>query len=120
MSRADSKNLSQTYQVKRAQKVLKLSEQKLIAALEGKTDLPEKEVMKIALELYKRRVPNQVEGTPGGNQLTLIKIIKNHVPEGATLNTIEEAAEALLEKTDAELEAASMGNVGEEELHNES
>lgn len=114
MSRADSKDLSQTYQVKRAQKVLKLSEQKLIAALEGKTDLPEKEVMRIALELYKRRVPNQVEGPAAGNQLTLIKIIKNHVPEAVVINTVAEAAEALLEKTDAEFRDAGMEMPGEE------
>ena len=70
--------------------------------------MPQKEIVKIALELYKRRIPQHVEKTGEGSSLTMIKIIKNHVPEGYMGDTIEttpieKAAEVIISKTTKEL-----------------
>lgn len=62
------------------QEIVNLSESKLIQVLKGETKLPEKTVVNVALELYKRRVPTRVENENSGNKLTVIKIVKNHLP----------------------------------------
>jgi hypothetical protein len=64
----------------KVQEIITLSENKLIEVLKGTTSLPEKKVVDVALELYKRRVPAKVESVEGGNKLTILKIVKNHVP----------------------------------------
>ena len=71
---------SQTYKAMKVQEVLNLSEEKLIRVLRGETDLPESKVVSVALELYKKRIPQKMEGIQGQNQLTVVKIIKNHLP----------------------------------------
>lgn len=78
-----STSLSQTGKIKQLQKVLDLSERKLINVLEGKTSLPERTVVNVALEIYKRRVPAKTEkAEEAGNKLTLIKVVKNFTPDG--------------------------------------
>jgi hypothetical protein len=64
----------------KVQEIINLSENKLIQVLKGNTSLPERTVVSVALELYKRRVPAKVETEAQGNRLTVIKIIKNHMP----------------------------------------
>lgn len=75
------KSLSQTYLVARAKEVLQLSENKLIQVLKGETSLPERVVVTVALELYKRRIPTVQDGNTGSNSLMVIKIVKNHIPD---------------------------------------
>lgn len=72
--------VSQTLVAQRVKEVLKLSEAHLIKVLKGETKLPERVVTQVALELYKRRVPQSVEGNSGNNSITMIKIVKNHLP----------------------------------------
>ena len=90
------------------QQIINLSEDKLIKVLEGKTKLDEKTVVNVALELYKRRVPTKVEGDKTGDKLTVIKVIKNHVPTKVvdtidiTTDNIEKAADAVLERAGIE------------------
>lgn len=76
-----NKNLSQTYIAKRVQEILDLSEGKLLQVLQGKTKIPEKMVVQVALEIYKRRIPTKVENEHTGSQLTIVKIVKNHLPD---------------------------------------
>ncbi len=64
----------------KVQEIVNLSENMLIRVLKGQTSLPERTVVSVALELYKRRVPQKVESEGGGNKLTVIKIVKNHMP----------------------------------------
>ncbi len=98
---------SQLDMVIKAKKVLLLSENKLIQVLEGKTKLPEKIVVQVALELYKRRIPMKIEKevTGSSNNLTIIKVIKNHIPEAISkttfdvnLDKVEMIAEKVLER----------------------
>lgn len=97
MSRAHSKDLSQSYKIKRAEEVLRLSEQLIIEALNGTMQIDDKERLKVALELYKRRIPAKVESENTGNKLTMIKIVKNFLPEQSDeLSPIEVAAENVL------------------------
>jgi len=75
--------LSQTGKVRQIQKILDLSEAKLIQVLSGNTRLPERAVVNVALEIYKRRVPSKTEKAGNeGNSLTMIKVVKNFTPEG--------------------------------------
>lgn len=98
------KNLSQSYKIMKAEEVLKLAEDKLIKVLSGETKVNEKIVIQVALELYKRRIPSKVEQMNEGNQLTIIKIVKNHTPtnsgETIDITPLERAAEKVIsEKT---------------------
>jgi hypothetical protein len=77
------KSLSQTYKIARANEVLALSEEKLIKVLKGEVKLPERVIVQVALELYKRRIPQHVEGGGPANSLTIIKIVKNHLPNNS-------------------------------------
>ena len=88
MAVVSDKNLSQTYIVARAKEVLAKSEAYLLKVLDGKTKLPERVVAQVALELYKRRIPTTSDGNQGSNQLTIIKVVKNHMPdhEGDTVD----------------------------------
>lgn len=80
MATKSDKYLSQTYIAKRVQKILDLAEEKLINVLNGTTKVPEKLLVQVALEIYKRRIPQKVEPQEGANQLTVVKIVKNHLP----------------------------------------
>ena len=87
------------------QEIINLSESVLIRVLKGETQLPFNTVATVALELYKRRVPAKVEADSSGNKLTVIKIVKNHVPVldpkdtiDVTMDNIEEATDAFIEK----------------------
>ena len=106
MAVKSDKNLSQSYIVERAKKVLKLSEDKLIQVLEGKTKLPEKVVVNVALELYKRRIPQLAETNKERSQLAIIHIHKNHIPgtQGEIIDITAESKE-LDEATDAKIRA---------------
>lgn len=84
---------------KKIQEIINLSEAQLIKVLKGQTKLSEKTVVNVALELYKRRVPTKVESDGKGDSLTLIKIVKNHVPEKLKqAEVIEEAVDGVLSK----------------------
>ena len=88
------------------QEVLNLSERHLLRILRGETNLSLKEVTSVALELYKRRVPAKVEGDGKQGQLTLIKIVKNHIPIKTVdtidvgVDDIDNATEAVLKRFD--------------------
>ena len=71
---------SQTFIVARAKEILSLSEAHLVKVLRGETKLPERVVTQVALELYKKRIPQNVEANTGNNSITMIKIVKNHLP----------------------------------------
>jgi hypothetical protein len=90
---------SQSFKVTKAKEILKLSEAKIIKVLKGETTLPEKVVVDVALELYKRRIPTQIEGQAGNNSLTVVKIIKNHLPDShGDVFDIETHADEIAEK----------------------
>lgn len=73
--------LSQTGEIKQIQKILDLSEHKLIQVLEGKTSLKERDVVNVALEIYKRKVPQETKRVEAAkNTLTMIKVVKNFNP----------------------------------------
>jgi hypothetical protein len=86
------------------QEIINLSENVLLRVLRGETNLPLKTVTNVALELYKRRVPAKTEGVEGGNKLTILKIVKNHIPPekvdtiDVTTDELEEAADAVIER----------------------
>lgn len=88
------------------QEILNLSESVLIRVLSGKTNLPLKTVVGVALELYKRRVPAKVEAAAGSNQLTIIKVVKNHIPikeenqVDITTDQIDNATEAVIRRAE--------------------
>ena len=90
------------------QEVLNLSERHLIRILKGETNLSLKEVTSVALELYKRRVPAKVENDGKQGQLTLIKIVKNHIPVktkdtiDVTTDAIDNATNEAIKRFDAE------------------
>ena len=84
------------------QEVLNLSERHLLRILKGETNLSLKEVTQVALELYKRRVPTSVENDGKQGQLTLIKIIKNHVPV-KQVDTLDITTDAIENATDEAL-----------------
>jgi len=113
LSRAHSKNLSQTYNVKRAAEILELSEQRLLEALNGTWEIPARLKVQIALELYKRRVPIKVEGEGKTGNLTMIKIIKNFLPE---YDNSPDKRESLRKYEESEA-AKTLGDSSEEELH---
>ena len=94
---------SQLSMVIKAKKVLKLSEDKLIQALEGKLNIPDNVVVHVALELYKRRIPMKIEKevTGSSNNLTIVKVFKNHIPDAVSKNTFDvnlDKVEILAEK----------------------
>ncbi len=86
----------------KVQEVINLSETILIRVLKEQTNLPFKTVANVALELYKRRVPAKTESVEGANKLTILKIVKNHVPIkkaetiDVTTDNIENATDAIL------------------------
>lgn len=84
----------------KVQEVITLSENILIRILKGDSNLPEKKVADIALELYKRRVPAKTESVEGGNKLTILKIVKNHIPPKQA-ETIDISTDELEKVTDA-------------------
>lgn len=87
----------------KVQEIVNLAENKLIAVLKGQTSLPERTVVNVALELYKRRVPQKVETEGQGNKLTVIKIVKNHLPslqsqELEKLDMVDVAVDKVIEE----------------------
>ncbi len=92
--------ISQSVLAKKVSEIVQLSETHLIRVLKGETKLPEKVITQVALELYKRRVPQKVETTGDGSSITLIKIVKNHVPGQEIKDTVDVTpATCELEKT---------------------
>jgi len=101
------KSLSQTYLIARANEVLALSENHIIKVLKGETKLPERVVTQVALELYKRRIPQHVEGNAGNSALTIIKVIKNHLPDnsGHSVDIVDILAERVETAVDDKIQA---------------
>jgi hypothetical protein len=110
---AGKKSLSQIFQVQRAQEVLSLSEEILLEALTGKLNVSDRLRVSIALELYKRRVPIKIEEQKqSGNSLTMIKIVKNFLPEEGT--RINNDKVTILESYDRKEEEGSDQKYSEE------
>lgn len=87
----------------KVQEIVNLAESKLIKVLKGETSLPERTVVNVALELYKRRVPQKVESEGQGNKMTVIKIVKNHQPsiqsqELEKLDMVDVAVDRVIEE----------------------
>ena len=86
----------------KVQEIINLSEGVLLRVLKGETNLPLKMVAEVALELYKRRVPAKSEESGKEGQITMIKIIKNHIPSLGRGNInilpdeVDQAAEAII------------------------
>ena len=79
------------------QQIINLSEHHLIRVLKGEMGVTIKDRTAVALELYKRRVPTKVENDSKQGQLTLIKIVKNHIPQKLdTVDAVEEAVDGVL------------------------
>lgn len=99
MSHKTSGGMSHSFRINKAKKLLKLSETKLIEVLKGNTSLKEKDIVGVALELYKRRVPVAQDASSGRNQLTVVKIVKNHLPDNHdNVIDVENAAEEVITK----------------------
>ena len=103
-----SRSAERVLKAQKIQQIINLSENQLIRVLRGETNLPLKTVVNVALELYKRRIPTKVENEGKAGQLTLIKIVKNHVPEKIdTVDILEEAVDGVLRKQEpGEIERA--------------
>ena len=99
MAARKDKDLSQTYLAKRAQVIIDSSERVLLNALDGTTKLTDRVRVQVALEIYKKRIPQKVEQVETGQKLTLIKIIKNFIPGEATGEVVDiTAATGQIEK----------------------
>ena len=99
-----SRSAEKIIKANRIQQIINLSETKLIQVLQGKVKgIGEKMITQVALELYKRRVPTKVESDGKGDSLTLIKIVKNHIPEKLKqVETVEEAVDGVLSNSKSE------------------
>jgi hypothetical protein len=92
-----SRPAERALKAQKLQEIINLSEAQLIRVLKGETNLPLKMIVNVALELYKRRVPAKVEADSKQGQLTLIKIVKNHVPDKiTTIDSVQEAVDGIL------------------------
>jgi len=81
---------SQLNKIANVKEVLRLSEALIIKALKGEmSGITDKVRLTTALELYKRRIPVKSEGDAGSNRLTIIKVVKNYIPEEVVKDTID-------------------------------
>ena len=119
MPRKTQGGMSQTFKIERAKKILKLSEKQIIRVLKGETDLKQKDITAVALELYKRRIPIHADKGAGSNKLTVIKIVKNHIPAGhkefIDINEVDEATDAIISKIEPRKLAKLEDEVEEDE-----
>jgi hypothetical protein len=95
---ASTKNQSQTYKIAKAKEILRKSEDVLLKVLDAQVPgISPTLRVQVALELYKRRVPILMDHTaPPPAQLenktipvTMITVIKNHIPESCNKDTID-------------------------------